>query len=385
MKVLKLISRNTFRHPLRTGLTILGLTIAVMAFAIIRTTVSSWYAASQAASPNRLITRHAVSLTFTLPIAYQDKIARVDGVTGISHAMWFGGIYVDPKNFFPQFAVDGDTYLDLYPEYIIAPEQMEDFLKQKNAVIIGQRLADRFGWSLGDQVRLTGTIFPGDWDFVIRAIYSGAKENTDETIWHMRYDYLDERMRAEAPGRAGQVGSFVVQIADPSQSASISQEIDAMFENSSAETLTETEESFMLSFVSMASSIVTGLQIISVLVIGIILLVLGNTMAMTARERISEYAVMKTLGFRPIHVVGIIIGESLFIAALGGALGLLVTFPIARLVGAAMADFFPVFTVEPITLVLAVLASFVVGLAAAVFPTLKAVRTPIVDGLRIID
>ena len=254
MKVLKLVSRNTFRHPLRTGLTILGLTIAVMAFAVIRTTVSSWYAASQAASPNRLITRHAVSLVFTLPIAYEDKIAKIEGVTGISHAMWFGGIYVDPKNFFPQFAVDGETYLDLYPEYIIQPEQMEDFLKQKNAVIIGQRLADRFGWSLGDQVRLTGTIFPGDWDFVIRGIYRGAEEITDETIWHMRYDYLDERMRAEAPGRAGQVGSFVVQIADPSQSAAISQQIDALFKNSSAETLTETEESFMLSFVSMASS-----------------------------------------------------------------------------------------------------------------------------------
>jgi putative ABC transport system permease protein len=385
MKVLKLVSRNAFRHPLRTGLTILGLAIAVMAFAIIRTTVSSWYTASQAASPNRLVTRHAVSLVFTLPIAYKEKIAKVEGVTGIAHAMWFGGIYVDPKNFFPQFAVDGKTYLDLYPEYIIAPEQMEDFLKQKNAVIIGQRLADRFGWSLGDQVRLTGTIFPGDWDFVIRGIYSGAEENTDETIWHMHYDYLDERMRAEAPGRAGQVGSFVVQIADPSQSAAISQQIDAMFENSSAETMTETEESFMLSFVSMASSIVAGLQIISVLVIGIILLVLGNTMAMTARERISEYAVMKTLGFRPVHVVGLIVGESLFIAALGGAVGLLVTFPIARLVQAAMLDFFPVFKVEPITLALAVLASFVVGLAAAVFPTLKAVRTPIVEGLRIID
>ncbi len=385
MKVLKLIFRNTFRHPLRAGLTILGLAIAVMAFAIIRTTVSSWYAGAQAASPNRLVTRSAVSLVFTLPIAYEEKISKIEGVTGISHAMWFGGIYVDPKNFFPQFAVDGDTYIDLYPEYIIAPEQMEDFLKQKNAVIIGRRLADRFGWSLGDQVRLTGTIFPGDWDFVIRGIYSGAEENTDETIWHMRYDYLDERMRTEMPGRAGQVGSFIVQIADPSQSAAISQQIDAMFENSSAETLTETEESFMLSFVSMASSIVTGLQIISVLVIGIILLVLGNTMAMTARERISEYAVMKTLGFRPLHVVGLIIGESLFIAALGGAMGLLVTFPIARLVQAAMADFFPVFKVEPITLVLAVLASFAVGLMAAVFPTLKAVRTPIVEGLRIID
>ena len=183
MKVLKLVTRNAARHKLRTFLTVLGLALAVMAFAVIRTTVSAWYAGAEASSPNRLITRNAVSMVFTLPLAYRDKIAAVDGVTGISHAQWFGGVYVDPKNFFPQFAVEHNTYFDLYPEFVIPPEQKEQFFAERNAVVVGRLLADRFGWSVGDPIRITGTIFPGDWDFVIRGIYTGAKENTDETAW----------------------------------------------------------------------------------------------------------------------------------------------------------------------------------------------------------
>ncbi len=385
MKVLKLVTRNAARHKLRTFLTVLGLALAVMAFAVIRTTVSAWYAGAEASSPNRLITRNAVSMVFTLPLAYRDKIAAVDGVTGISHAQWFGGVYVDPKNFFPQFAVEHNTYFDLYPEFVIPPEQKEQFFAERNAVVVGRLLADRFGWSVGDPIRITGTIFPGDWDFVIRGIYTGAKENTDETAWFFRYDYLDERMRAEAPPRAGQVGNYIVQIADPTQAAAISETIDRMFDNSLAETLTETEEAFNLSFISMASSIVLGLQIISILVIGIILLVLGNTMAMTARERVNEYAVMKTLGFGSFHIAGVILGESMLIAAFGGLLGLAITFPINGLIKVALSNFFPIVNVELLTLGLGMAASLVVGMLAAIFPTIKALRTPIVDGLRIID
>ncbi|UCE23319.1 MAG: ABC transporter permease [Candidatus Zixiibacteriota bacterium] len=385
MKVLKLVSKNATRHLLRTALTILGLAIAVMAFAVIRTSIDAWYAGARASSPNRLVITNAISLVFDLPVAYKDKIAQIDGVTGISWAQWFGGTYVDPKNFFPQFAIDGETYLDLYPEYIIPSEQREAFLSERNAVIVGRALADRFGWSIGDPIRLTGTIFPGEWDFVIRGIYTGKMETTDESQWFMRYDYLDERMKVEAPPRAGQVGSFIVQIDDPSRAAQMSAFIDSLFVNSLAETKTQTEEAFQLSFVAMASSIVTGLRIVSFMVIGIILLVLANTMAMTARERVSEYAVMKTLGFRPIHIVGLIFGESLVIAGIGGLLGVIITFPINGLLAEVIKDYFPIFKLDPLTLVLGLVSSLIVGFVAAVFPTLKAVRTPIVDGLRIID
>ncbi|MEW6411538.1 MAG: FtsX-like permease family protein [Candidatus Zixiibacteriota bacterium] len=384
MKVLKLVSRNTTRHLLRSFLTVLGLAIAVMAFAVIRTAIDAWYAGANASSPNRLVITNSISLVFPLPLAYKEKIAQVDGVTGLSWAQWFGGTYVDPKNFFPQFAID-DSYLDLYPEYIIPPEQKQAYLEERSAVIVGRALADRFGWTVGDPVRLTGTIFPGDWDFIIRGIYTGREETTDESQWFMHFEYLDERMRIEMPPRAGQVGSFIVRIADPNQAAEMSARIDGLFANSLAETKTQTERAFQLSFVSMASSIVTGLRIISFMVIGIILLVLANTMAMTARERVSEYALMKTLGFRPVHILGLIFGESLFIAAMGGLLGLIITFPIKNLLAMAVKDFFPVLRLDPMTMLFGLFASLVVGLIAAIFPALKAVRTPIVDGLRIIE
>ncbi|MFQ6009313.1 MAG: ABC transporter permease, partial [Candidatus Zixiibacteriota bacterium] len=269
MKALKLIGKNTIRHPLRTGLTILGLAIAVMAFAIIRTAIGAWYSDVKASSPNRLITRNAVSMIFTLPLSYKEKIERIEGVNAVSYAQWFGGIYVDPKNFFAQFAVDHTTFFDLYPEYIVPPDQLEAFMKERNAAIVGRKLADRFGWSIGDPVRLTGTIYPGNWDFVIRGIYTGAKETTQELAWFFHFDYIDERMRIEAPPRAGQIGWYIVQIGNPSRAAAVSRSIDSLFENSLAETLTETEKAFSLSFVSMGSAIIAGLHIISGLVIGI--------------------------------------------------------------------------------------------------------------------
>ncbi|HQL24849.1 MAG TPA: ABC transporter permease, partial [candidate division Zixibacteria bacterium] len=281
MSVLRLIFRNAGRHKLRTFLTVLGLGIAVMAFTVIRSTIDAWYAGAEAASPNRLITRHAVSLTFFLPLSYADRIRKIEGVTAVSHASWFGGIYVNPKNFFAQFAIDPASYLEMYPEFIVPEDQREQFRRQRNGALVGRRLADRFGWSVGDAVRLTGTIFPGDWDFTIVGIYTGARENTDENSWFLRWDYIDERLRRETPVRAGYVGLFAVQIDDPGRAAEISGLIDGAFRNSSSETKTETEEAFNLGFVAMAGSIVLGLNVISLMVIGIIMLVLGNTMAMT--------------------------------------------------------------------------------------------------------
>lgn len=385
MKVLKLIIRNAGRHRLRTGLTVLGMAIAVMAFAVIRTAIGAWYAMAESSSPNRLAVTSAVSLTFFLPLAYEPKIRAVEGVTNVSYAQWFNGTYIDSRNFFPRFAIDHTTYFDMYPELIIPNDQKAALFRDRNACVLGKRLADRFGLKLGDPIRLTGDIFPGDWDFVVRAIYTGAKENTDEGVMYFRFDYLDERMRQESPTRAGQVGMFVVQIADPGQAAAISEKIDAMFKNSLAETKTQTEESFSLTFVALAGTIVLGLKAISILVIGIILMVLANTMAMTARERVSEYAILKTLGFRSFHIIGLIFGESVLIACFGGVLGLSLTFPVVGLMQAALADFFGVFPLSAVTLILAGLSAVIIGFVAAIFPTIRALRTTIVDGLRVID
>lgn len=386
MKVLKLISRNSWRHPLRTALTVLGLAIAVTAFCVIRTTIDAWYADSRATSPNVLITVNRVSIVFTLPVSMIERVSKVPGVVEVSHATWFGGIYVDPKNFFAKFVVDQDRFFDLYKQFVVPPDQLEAFKRDRNAVVIGRKLADRFGWKLGDVVRLQGDIYPGDWDFVVRGIYTGAKEGTNELNWYQGYKYLDERMRETAPQRAGNVGWLIVKIADPSQAATISRQIDDMFVNSANETKTQTEEAFALSFVEMSGTIIRGLRIVSILVIGIILLVLANTMAMTARERIREYAVLKTLGFLPRHLIGLIIGESLVIAIAGGIVGLLLTsFVVIGLLERALGDYLPVVQLSTLTLILGIVASVAVGLLAAIFPTLKAVRTSIVDGLRMLD
>jgi len=385
MKILKLIFKNSRRHLLRTFLTIVGVAIAVTAFCVIRSAIDAWYLGSQAASPNRLITRNAISLTFNIPLAYKEKILKVPGVVDVSYATYFGGVYIDPSNFFVKFAVDHTNYFKMYPEYVIKPEEWEAFSRERNAVIVGRGLADRFGWEIGEQINLVGDIYPGDWNFVIRGIYTGAKENTDEQTWFYRFDYHDERLRDVSPVRAGQVGSFVVQIDDPGQAAPISSAIDKLFVNSLAETKTETEEAFMLSFVAMSSQLILGMRIISYLILGVVLLVLANTMAMAARERIKEYALIKTLGFRTPHIVGLILGESIFIAMVGGVVGILLGLGVLPLLETALVAFLPKIPLTTLTISLALLASLLVGLIAAAFPTFKAVKTRIVDGLRAME
>jgi len=385
MKVFKLISRNSMRHKLRTILTIIGLALAVMAFGLIRTFIKTWYAGTEATSPNRLITRNAVSIVFTLPIADKDKILKIEGVKNITYAAWFGGIYIDPRNFFVQFAVDPATFFEIYPEYIVPPDQYEQFSKERRAVIVGRRLADRFGWKIGEQISLTGTIYPGNWDFIIRGIYTGKEPITDETIFLMHFDYVDEVMKRDMPGRVGQIGWYALQIDDPGHAARIASTIDALFKNSLAETRTETEKEFQMNFIQMTGAIIVGLRIISYLIIGVILLVLANTMAMTARERVSENAFLRTLGFRKYHLIGLILGESLLMACIGGLIGIALLKIVSGVVAVAIAQFFPIFKADLITYIACMLTAIIVGFGAAVFPIQRAIRIKIVDGLRVIE
>jgi putative ABC transport system permease protein len=385
MKVFKLIIRNALRHRLRTFLTILGLALAVMAFGLIRTMVDAWYAGARIAPPDRLVTRHAVSFTFTLPLAYGEQIEKIEGVTKVTYANWFGGIYIDPKNFFANFAVDAATYWDLYSEFIVPSEEMKAFQADRRGAIVGRRLADRFGWKVGDKVPLIGTIYPGNWDFTICGIYNGRDKDVDETAFIFRFDYLDEVMKETMPGRAGQIGWFGVKIDDVDRAAEISAAIDSRFKNSWAETKTETEKEFALGFIQMADVLIAGLRIISYLIIGVILLVLVNTMVMTARERISENAFLRVLGFRNFHLVGLILGESLTIAGVGGVAGMGLLAVASRLVGQALSIYFPGYQVGTETYVIVVAAAFVVGCLAAIFPIQRALSIRIIDGLRVVD
>ncbi len=389
MKILKLIIRNTLRHKLRSLLTALGIAVAITAFGLLRTIIDAYFIGVEASSDTRLITRNAVSLTFSLPLAYRDKIAQVPGVSSVSFGNWFGATYIDQKNFFPQFAVDPETFLELYPEFILTAEEKETFFRERNSCIVGRKLAEKYGWGLGDTFRLIGTIFPGDWDFVIRGIYDGRDRATDENTMYFHWRYLDESLGQTAPGRTGQIGVFYIGVDDAERMVEVSNAVDALFDNSLAETKTETEKEFNLSFVAMVGTIITAVRLISIVVIVIILLILANTMTMTARERISEYAVMKTLGFRPGHLAGLILGESTAIAVAGGVLGLGATFVLVWQFGIFLTEnvgsFFPVFELSDATIVLGFVTALLVGCLAALFPTLQTVRMPIVDGLRSVD
>lgn len=382
MFLLKLLSRNAFRHRLRTLLTILGITVAILAFGLLQTVVSAWYAGVNASSATRLITRNAVSLVFSLPISYHERIRRIEGVSAVSYANWFGGIFVTEKNFFPNFAIEPRSYLTLYPEFVLDPAEKRDFFLDRKGCIVGKKLADRFSWKVGDSVPLKGTVFPGNWEFVIRGIYTGADKSTDESQFFFHWEYLNETLKKTIPRRADQAGVYIIGLKNPQSAAEVSLALDAAFKNSLAETLTETEKAFQLSFVSMTEAIVVAIRIVSFVVIIIIMVVVANTMAMTARERIGEYAIFKAMGFHGYHIAGLVFGESLFISLTGGLTGILLTFPVARKFGEVMGNFFPIFQVDMMTVYLDVCFCILVGIVAALFPTWRAVRISIADGLR---
>ena len=379
---LRLILKNTLRHKLRTALTVLGLVVAIVAYGLLQTVVEAWYAGAEGASNARLITRNSTSLVFPLPLSYRQKLRGIEGVTAVSNANWFGAIYKEPKNFFPQFAVDAVTYFPMYPEFVIADNDYRAFLRERKGAVVGRKLANQYGWKIGDTVTLKGTIFPGNWDFVVMAIYEGKEAKTDTAQFFFHWDYLNETLRRTLPRRADQIGVYVVELADPARAAEISQTVDAVFRNSVAETLTETEKAFQLSFVAMTEAIVVAIRLVSFLVIIIILAVMANTMAMTARERLPEYATLKALGFAPKHVASLIFGESLTLALAGGLLGMALTPVIAQGFVKAVGTLFPVFNVSHSTLLGQLIAAILVGLIAAVTPAWKAARVKIVEGLR---
>jgi putative ABC transport system permease protein len=377
-----LVLKNALRHKLRTILTIVGIVVAITAFGMLRTIVDAWYAGANASSSARLVTRNAVSLVFSLPMTYPQRVRQVPGVASVAWGNWFGGIYISERNFFAQFAISAPTYLDMYPEYLLPPEQKKAFLTDRTGAIAGRKLADQYGWKIGDQIPLKGTIFPGTWTFTLCGIYDGADKGTDQSTFFFHWDYLNETMKKQFPRRADQTGFLVVQIKDPEQAAEVSQAIDATFKNSLAETLTETEKAFQLGFVAMTEAILLAIEAVSFVVIVIIMAVMANTMAMTARERYGEYATMKALGFGNGFVALLIFAESLAIALAGGLVGIALTFPLARAFADAMGSLFPIFFVSEDTVLMQLAASIVVGVVAAAIPAWNAARVRIVDGLR---
>lgn len=385
MLLFRLVFLNIWRNRGRAVLTLLGLVVAVLAFGLLSTVVRAWYSGAESASQARLITRSAVSLIFPLPLSYGDRIRQVDGVQAMTISRWFGGVYKDTKNFFPQFAVDPETYFQIYPEYRLTDEERSRFFRDRRSAVVGRRLADTYGFQVGDLISLKGQLFPGQWEFLVAGIYEGAEEKTDTNKMYFHWAYLNEEIKRRNISRdADSVGVFISSVQGADQAAAVGLAIDGLFQNSPKETLTETEQAFQLGFVAMTEAIVVAIRAVSYVVILIIMAVMANTMSMTARERTSEYATLKALGFSPFFVAGLIAAESLLMAVLGGLIGIGLTYPVAEAFHSATGTLFKSFVVSLDTNLMQMLAALVTGLFAALWPAIKSYRIRIVEGLRAI-
>jgi putative ABC transport system permease protein len=379
---LTLVVRNVLRNRLRTSLTLVGLVVAILAFGLLQTVVKTWYAGVEGAVPSRLLTRNAISFALPLPQAYHKRISAVEGVRRVTYMSWFGGIYKDPKNFFPQFAIDAASYLDMFPDIVVSNKVRSAFLGDRRGAIVGRKLANRYGLKPGDVIQLRGTIFPGNWEFVIRGVFDGRDRKTDTSQLFFHWDYLNETLRVRSKAQADQVGIFAVEAVSINRVADVSQAIDGVFRNSLAETLTETERAFQIGFMKQTEAILISIRIVSFVVIFIILAVMANTMAMTARERFREYATLKAIGFSPGYVARLILGESVVLALIGGAIAIGLTPPVAARLAELSATLFPTLIVSVRTVIFQALAALVVGVLAAVLPMRQAARVNIVNGLR---
>ncbi len=385
MDMLKIILKNLKRHPLRNILTMLGVAIAVSAFGLLATVLTSWEAGIEAGSVDRLIVRHAVSFIFPLPLNYLDKVAKTEGVENTCAFNWFGGVYKDKNNFFARMACEPEKVFDVYPEFVVTKEERESFIRERNACIIGESIAQQFNIKVGDMMTVDGDIYPGKWDFVVRGIYKKRDKNTDGTQMFFSWQYLNERIQQEAPERANKVGWVVTKLKGGSSAASISSAIDQQFKNSPAETKTETERAFNQSFFSAYSAIFTVIRVMSYLIVVIILFVLGNTMIMSARERTREFAMLKTLGFSGSQLTTFIAGEAIAMSLLGAFLGIILLNLMVVVVGAVVPkQFFPVFYVATGTYISSFLSAVLVGVFASIIPIWRTGKTRIVDGLRFI-
>lgn len=380
MKYLPLVLANLRRHKIRTLLTVASVSLALFLFASLRSVVTTMHANAQFGSAHRLVTTNATGIVFPLPLAYGAKIKALPGVQGVSWANWFGGRYGDGKSFFAQFAVDAESYLAMYPEIEIPEDQRQAFLHERTAALVGRRLVDRYGWKVGQDVTIQGTIFPGDWTFTIRGVYTPTAPAIGDDVLLFHHEYFDERI-----GHAGIAGWYIVEIADAGAAATIAKGLDDQFRNSSAATKTGTEQAFQAGFATMLGNVSLLMGTIGTAVVFAILLVTANAMMMSARERTGEVAVMKTIGFSNRTLFALVIAEAGAITVVGAALGLGVAKGFYRAVDFNGFGFLPGFTVTGGTLALGALIALLLMLASGVVPAAQAARLSIVQALRRVE
>ncbi|HKY23112.1 MAG TPA: FtsX-like permease family protein [Vicinamibacterales bacterium] len=380
MKFLPIVWKNIWRKKFRTIFTLLSIFIAFLLFGILMTIRMAFSFGVDVAGLDRLVIIHKVTLIMPLPLSYQNRLQQIRGVDIVTHQSWFGGIYQDPANFFANMAVEPESFLKIYQEFKVPPDQVAAWLADRQGAIVGRDLAERFGWKIGDRVPLTATIYQPKqgqtWEFNIVGFYDGG-DGVDKTNFFFRYDYLDENRT----GGKGTIGWYVVKIADPSQAVALSRTFDEMFANSAAETKTTTEKGFVEGFAKQIGDISTIMIAIASTVLFMFGLVAASTMAQSVRERTSEFAVLKTLGFSGASVLTLVLAESLFIVLTGGLLGLGLAWLFVQ-GGDPTGGMLPIFILPARELAIGVGLMVLMGLLAGVMPAMGAMRLRITDALR---
>lgn len=385
MRVTSLAVRNIARNKARTVLTITGVAIAVLAFVLLRTVITAWTAAADHAAKDRIGTRHKVSFISPIPRRYVEEIESMPGVKRSALAQWFGAKYPKAeREFFASIAVEPKSFLDVYDEIVLPAEQKENWFQNRRGAIVGSTLAKHFGWKVGEKITLSGTIFPGDWEFEISGIHTATRRSIDQSSFWFHYDYLNDAL---PPRRRDQVGWVVSRIDDPGRVAEISKHIDEKFEERDVQTLSMSERALNTSFLGMISAVLAAIDVVSVVILVIMGLVLGNTIAMGVRERTHEYGVLKAIGFQPGQVATFIVLESIVIAAAGGLLGIGLSYPLVeqglgRFLEENMGGFFPYVRIATTTTLAALGLALVLGLVAALIPARQASGLNPVDALR---
>jgi putative ABC transport system permease protein len=392
VNIATLAAKNLLRNKFRTILTLLAVMVTVLAFLSLRTVISSWHAGVDHAAKDRIGTRNKVTFIMPLPRTFVDKVrANVDrngqplGVTDATWANWFGG--KNPKaekEFFATLATDPESMLRVYDEISVPEDQKQAWLANRRGVLVGDVLARKFGWKPGDKVNLEGTIFPGTWEFEISGIYTVTRRSLDRSTFWFHWEYLNDSVKGPNKDK---IGWIISRIDDPKRSADISKNIDLLFEDGADQTLTMSERQMNLSFMGMFTAILTAIDIVSLVLLLIMMLILGNTIAMAVRERTNEYGVMRAIGFLPRHLAIFIIGESAFVALLGGLLGVgfgytMINFGMGPALEENMGGFFPYFRVAPETVVLALGLSVLLGILGAAIPGYRASKLNVIDAIR---
>jgi putative ABC transport system permease protein len=385
MKLFLIAARNVLRNRGRTFLTVLGAAIAILAFVMLQTVLSSWNIAVEYAAKDRIGSRHKVSFVIQLPKKYIETIRETPGVTKATWANWFGA--KDPKHpneFFANMAVDPKSFVEVYDEISLPADQKQHWFEDRQGAIIGANLAKKMGLKIGDKITLEGTIYPGDWTFNIDGIYTATRKSFDDSQFLFQWDFLNESLPER---RREQIGWVVSRIDDPSRSGAISAAIDKVFDEKDTQTTTMSERAMNLSFMGMLSTLLTVLQLVSIIILVIMMLILGNTIAMGVRERTREFAVLRAIGFTPEHIRFFVMGEAAFFGVLAGVVGLALSYPIVQLgmgrwLEENMGGFFPYFRIEPTTMILALGIALALSMAAAILPAVRAAKLPVTEALR---